>query len=218
VRYPEGGRRRDGEWFALGCGTGVCIHGWAVGTEQTHLAASGRPREIGALAPVPVRDEHGLAAGGEANVLAAASLLLLLLLVLRRQAHPSGRRVGASRKVMAAVYYRPYATGDAALSVACGCPSLRRKFIAAVGHADPALAGAVGAVDGHYAGRKRAVEATLASRTIEEWTAILTAAGVPGSRVAPAFGSGTRAILEWAGFAAVQRLLAGGAVTVSPTM
>jgi crotonobetainyl-CoA:carnitine CoA-transferase CaiB-like acyl-CoA transferase len=163
---------------------------------------------------------------------------------------------------MAAIYYRTYATKDAALSVACGSPSLRRKFIAAVGHKDPALAGAVPDLEAHYADLKRAVEATVASRTTEEWTAILTAAGVPASRVAlpleilddpqpaanamfarqdhpalgpitvlgspvtldgggfapgpptPAFGSETREILRAAGFpdAAVERLLAGGAV------
>src|SRR5919106_4725251 len=45
---------------------------------------------------------------------------------------------------MVAIYYRTYATRDAALSVACGSPSLRRKFIAAVGHEDAALAGARG--------------------------------------------------------------------------
>jgi len=44
---------RDGEWFALGCGTGLCIHGWGVGTEPRQLAASARPREIGALALRP---------------------------------------------------------------------------------------------------------------------------------------------------------------------
>jgi CoA:oxalate CoA-transferase len=166
---------------------------------------------------------------------------------------------------MAAIYYRTYATRDAALAVACGSPSLRRKFIAAVGHKDPALAGGVADVDAHYATLKRAVEATIASRTTEEWAAILAAAGVPASRVAlpleilddpqpaandmfarqehpalgpltvfgppvrldiggfvagpptPAFGSESRALLEWAGFAEhdVDRLLAGGAVTPS---
>jgi crotonobetainyl-CoA:carnitine CoA-transferase CaiB-like acyl-CoA transferase len=85
---------------------------------------------------------------------------------------------------MAALYYRTYATKDAALSVACGSPSLRRKFIAAVGHADPALTGAVPDLEAHYADLKRTVEATIASRTTEEWAAVLTAAGVPASRVA----------------------------------
>ena len=85
---------------------------------------------------------------------------------------------------MAAVYYRTYATKDAALAVACGSPSLRRKFIAAVGHSDPALAGQVADVDAHYAQLKKAVEATVAGRTTEEWQAIMASAGVPASRVA----------------------------------
>ena len=85
---------------------------------------------------------------------------------------------------MAAVYYRTYATKDAALAVACGSPSLRRKFIAALGHEDPALAGGVVDVDAHYAALKRVVEATVASRTTEEWQAHLAGVGVPASRVA----------------------------------
>jgi crotonobetainyl-CoA:carnitine CoA-transferase CaiB-like acyl-CoA transferase len=85
---------------------------------------------------------------------------------------------------MAAVYYRTYATKDAALAVACGSPSLRRKFIAALGHEDPALAGGVTDVDAHYAALKRVVEATVASRTTEEWQAHLAGVGVPASRVA----------------------------------
>jgi crotonobetainyl-CoA:carnitine CoA-transferase CaiB-like acyl-CoA transferase len=85
---------------------------------------------------------------------------------------------------MAAVYYRTYATKDAALAVACGSPSLRRKFIAALGHEDPALTGAVPDVDAHYATLKTAVEATVASRTTEEWQVHLARAGVPASRVA----------------------------------
>ena len=56
---------------------------------------------------------------------------------------------------MVAVYYRTYATKDAALAVACGSPSLRRKFIAALGHRDPALAGDVPDVDAHYAALKQ---------------------------------------------------------------
>ncbi|PYM79773.1 MAG: hypothetical protein DME13_24915 [Candidatus Rokuibacteriota bacterium] len=83
-----------------------------------------------------------------------------------------------------AVYIRTYATKDGALAVACGSPSLRRKFIAAIGHEDPALKAAVSDVDGHYAALRAAVEATLASRTTQEWKAVLDAAGVPVSGVA----------------------------------
>jgi crotonobetainyl-CoA:carnitine CoA-transferase CaiB-like acyl-CoA transferase len=83
-----------------------------------------------------------------------------------------------------ALYVRTYATKDAALAVACGSPSLRRRFVAAVGHADPALDRAVPDADGHYAALKAAVEATLASRTTAEWKAVLDKAGVPASGVA----------------------------------
>jgi CoA:oxalate CoA-transferase len=95
------------------------------------------------------------------------------------------KRMPRNRPVaMAAVYYRTYATKDAALAVACGSPSLRRKFIAALGHQDPALTGGVTDVDAHYAKLKTAVEATVASRTTEEWQAVMATAGVPASRVA----------------------------------
>src|SRR5256885_234678 len=74
-----------------------------------------------------------------------------------------------------AIYIRTYATKDGALAVACGSPSLRRKFIAAIGHEDPALKAAVSDVDGHYAALRATVEATLASRTTQEWKAVLDA-------------------------------------------
>jgi crotonobetainyl-CoA:carnitine CoA-transferase CaiB-like acyl-CoA transferase len=83
-----------------------------------------------------------------------------------------------------AVYIRTYATKDAALAVACGSPSLRRKFIATIGHEDPALSGAVPDADAHYAALRAAVEATIASRTTQEWKTTLDAAGVPASGVA----------------------------------
>jgi formyl-CoA transferase len=81
------------------------------------------------------------------------------------------------------VYTRTYATKDAALAIACGSTSLRRKFIAAVGHEDSALDGKVKDVDAHYAALKRAVDATIASRTTREWQDLLEARGVPASGV-----------------------------------
>jgi CoA:oxalate CoA-transferase len=83
-----------------------------------------------------------------------------------------------------AIYVRTYATKDAALAIACGSPSLRRRFIKAVGHDDPALDGRVGDVNAHYALLKRAVEATMASRTTREWQEFLEKRGVPASAVA----------------------------------
>ena len=83
-----------------------------------------------------------------------------------------------------AIYIRTFATKDAALAVACGSPSLRRKFMAAIGHADPALSGAVADPEAHYAALRAAVEATIASRTTRDWKTVLDAAGVPASGVA----------------------------------
>jgi crotonobetainyl-CoA:carnitine CoA-transferase CaiB-like acyl-CoA transferase len=164
------------------------------------------------------------------------------------------------------VYYRTYATRDAALAVACGSPGLRRRFIEALGLEDPALDGAVvgpEALARHYAELKSRAEAAVAARTTAEWQSILGARGVPAGPVAlpvemldaeqtaandmihrfthpvlgpvsvlgsplgqgrggfaPApptqeFGTEVRAILSWAGFGAdaVERLVAGGAVT-----
>jgi CoA:oxalate CoA-transferase len=94
---------------------------------------------------------------------------------------PRSRPVG-----MTAVYYRTYATKDAALAIACGSPALRRRFITAIGLGDPALEGAItddAALDEHYARLRFAAEAVVAGRTTAEWQRILEAAGVPASGV-----------------------------------
>jgi CoA:oxalate CoA-transferase len=83
-----------------------------------------------------------------------------------------------------AVYIRTYATKDAALAVACGSPSLRRKFLATIGHEDPALTTPVADVEAHYAALRTTVESTIASRTTQEWKSVFDAAGVPASGVA----------------------------------
>jgi len=82
------------------------------------------------------------------------------------------------------IYQRTYATKDAALAVACGSPSLKRKFIAAVGHADAAIDKPVTDPDQHYTNLRKKVDTTIASRTTAEWKAVLDKAGVPASGVA----------------------------------
>ena len=64
------------------------------------------------------------------------------------------------------------------------CSLMYLLGLRALGHEDPALTGAVGDVDAHYAKLKAVVEATVASRTTEDWQAHLAKAGVPASRVA----------------------------------
>ncbi len=91
---------------------------------------------------------------------------------------PKSRPVG-----LMSVYYRTYATKDAALAIACGSPGLRRKFIDSVGLKDVALDGPVSDQEAHYAALKAAVEAAMVARTTAEWRAALEARGVPASGV-----------------------------------
>ena len=84
------------------------------------------------------------------------------------------------------VYYRTYATRDAALAVTCGSPALRRAFIRAVGLSDPALDRPIHDRESevrHYVELRREVEECLARRTTEEWQTILDGAGVPAAGV-----------------------------------
>jgi crotonobetainyl-CoA:carnitine CoA-transferase CaiB-like acyl-CoA transferase len=84
------------------------------------------------------------------------------------------------------VYYRTYATRDAALAVACGSPALRRAFMRTVGLADEALDRPIADREKevqHYRTLRRAVETALASRTTAEWQAAFEAAGVPAAGV-----------------------------------
>jgi crotonobetainyl-CoA:carnitine CoA-transferase CaiB-like acyl-CoA transferase len=84
------------------------------------------------------------------------------------------------------VYYRTYATRDAALAVACGSPALRRAFIKAIGLSDDALdrpiADRAKEVE-HYLALRQRVEAIVATRTTAEWQTTLEAAGVPAAGV-----------------------------------
>jgi crotonobetainyl-CoA:carnitine CoA-transferase CaiB-like acyl-CoA transferase len=188
------------------------------------------------------------------------------LATARREGVPyaqQAERMPRSRPVgLIWIYYRTYATRDAALAVACGSPGLRRRFMECVGLDDPALDGPVADDEAHYAALRSKVEAVIASRSTAEWRALLETRGVPASGVTlpveilddpqpnangmfhrydhpalgpvtvlgapiaqdeggfraggptPPFGSETREILAWAGFASgdVERLVAGGAV------
>jgi crotonobetainyl-CoA:carnitine CoA-transferase CaiB-like acyl-CoA transferase len=88
---------------------------------------------------------------------------------------------------MVGVYYRTYATRDAAIAVACVSPGLQRTFIEAIGLEDRAQREPLRERDGlarHYADLKVKAEAALASRTTAEWKAIFDARGIPAAGVA----------------------------------
>jgi len=88
---------------------------------------------------------------------------------------------------MSGVYYRTYATRDAAIAVACVSPGLQRTFIEAIGLEDPAQRTPIRereAMVRHYAELKARAEAVLASRTTAEWKTIFDARGIPAAGVA----------------------------------
>ena len=86
---------------------------------------------------------------------------------------------------MSSVYYRTFATGDAAIAIACVSPSLQRQLMRAVGLEDEAHARMLprDQQPAHYAGLQARIEAVMASKTTAEWKAIFDPLGVPSSGV-----------------------------------
>src|SRR5881628_1401145 len=87
---------------------------------------------------------------------------------------------------MTNIYYRTYATRDAAIAVACGSPSLRRAFITALGLIDHALERPIADRESelkHYAELRARVEAVVAGRTAAQWQPIFDAGGIPAAAV-----------------------------------
>jgi CoA:oxalate CoA-transferase len=87
---------------------------------------------------------------------------------------------------MTSVYYRTYATRDAAIAVACVSPGLQRTLMRVVGvtdeaHEKPPADRAAEAR--HYAALQARVETVVASRTTTEWKAIFDAHGIPAAAV-----------------------------------
>src|SRR2546421_3233722 len=88
---------------------------------------------------------------------------------------------------MVGVYYRTYATRDAATAVACVSPGLQRTFMETIGLEDPAQRAPIRDRDAlvrHYADLRDRAEAVLASRTTAEWKTVFDARGVSAAGVA----------------------------------
>jgi formyl-CoA transferase len=84
------------------------------------------------------------------------------------------------------VYYRTYATKDAAMAVACVSAGLQRALMKAVGLTDAAHERPIGDHEPqarHYAELGARMEARLASRTAAEWKAVFDAHGIPAGAV-----------------------------------
>ena len=96
-----------------------------------------------------------------------------------------GRAMTTARALpMVRIYLRTFDTADAPIAIACGSRSLRVKFMATVGLVDEAL-DAPDSEEKHdyYDQLTECVEAVMRTRTSDEWTRALNAAGVPVAAV-----------------------------------
>jgi crotonobetainyl-CoA:carnitine CoA-transferase CaiB-like acyl-CoA transferase len=87
---------------------------------------------------------------------------------------------------MTAVYYRTFATRDAAIALACVSPGLQRALMRAVGLTDEVQEKPLGdhaAETRHYAALQTRMETLMASRTTAEWKTIFDAHGIPAAGV-----------------------------------
>ena len=97
------------------------------------------------------------------------------------------RSSGVRPSYMTTVYYRTFATADAAIAVAASGTGLQRRLMAATGLLDEMLGRTAGvdreAIALHYAGLQHRIETRFAEKTTAEWKEILDGAGVPVSPV-----------------------------------
>jgi crotonobetainyl-CoA:carnitine CoA-transferase CaiB-like acyl-CoA transferase len=115
---------------------------------------------------------------------------LARLAELRAAGRPCGEQVALSPQVrtpgMVNVYYRTYATRDAAIAISCVSAGLQRTLMRALGLADELHERPTtdpGAQARHYAALRPRVEAIVAGRTTAEWKRHFDAHGIPASGV-----------------------------------
>ena len=116
--------------------------------------------------------------------------LLEELARLRARGAPYAEQAAVTPQVripaMSRMYYRTFATKDAALAVACVAPPLQRAFAAALGLVDAHHERPIrdlAAQAAHYDALGARAEAVIASRTTAEWKEVLDARGIPAAGV-----------------------------------
>lgn len=107
---------------------------------------------------------------------------------LRREgadyAEQAASMTSARTAPMLKVYLRTYDTADAPIAIACGSPSLRRKFLETIDVEDPLLDQAEGERnDDHYDRLRDEIEAVIRAEPSVHWIAKLNEAGIPVSPV-----------------------------------
>ncbi|MEX0782960.1 MAG: CoA transferase [Dehalococcoidia bacterium] len=101
-------------------------------------------------------------------------------------AEQAARQPTIRTSAMTSIFYRTYATKDAAIAIACVSPGLQRRLLAVLEMEDTAKARGItdrGELAGHYSALQGQAETLLASRTTADWKAAFGAAGIPASEV-----------------------------------
>ena len=101
-------------------------------------------------------------------------------------AEQAARQPTTRTSAMTSIFYRTYATKDAAIAIACVSPGLQRRLLTVLELIDDARARGITdrqELADHYAALQVDAEALLASKTTAEWKAVFTAAGIPASEV-----------------------------------
>ena len=112
------------------------------------------------------------------------------LAALRAAGRPYAEQAALSLQVrtpgMVNVYYRTYATRDAAIAISCVSAGLQRTLMTVLGLTDEAHAKPIAdgeALARHYAALRPRAEAIMAGRTTAEWKRRFDAHGIPASGV-----------------------------------
>ncbi len=101
-------------------------------------------------------------------------------------ADQAARQPTIRTSAMTSIFYRTYATKDAAIAIACVSPGLQRRLLTVLELQDDAKARGItdrAELAEHYGALQVQAEALLASRTTAEWKAAFGAAGIPASEV-----------------------------------
>jgi crotonobetainyl-CoA:carnitine CoA-transferase CaiB-like acyl-CoA transferase len=189
------GRTRDGIPVAADppIADYMCAMTLAFGIASALLrrATTGRGGEVGVsllMAALVLQNNAMVRVHGVDGAAHAAALDVLAR--LREGGAPFAEQVAVTPQfrtpAMIGVYYRTYATRDAAIAVACVSPGLQRALMRAANMTDEAhetpLADREAEVR-HYAALQMRMEAVIASRTTAEWKAIFDAHGIPAAGV-----------------------------------
>ncbi|MEK7387726.1 MAG: CoA transferase, partial [candidate division NC10 bacterium] len=120
----------------------------------------------------------------------AHAAALTRLAALRAAGRPYAEQAALSPQVrtpgMVNVYYRTYATRDAAITISCVSAGLQRTLMKVLGLADEAHEKPIAnseALARHYAALRPRAEAIMAARTTAEWKRHFDADGIPASDV-----------------------------------